>query len=1678
MKTKNKNINNNCLTKFMGNTMKKFFLLLVLVAISFTYAYSGDKKEDNELLRKSNLSEPPSFGPSSTSFPAPFSELTQPRTIPSISTGYYWVDSDERIPVDYKNPDGTSKWDILQSYTDTLYQPGTWTRILPGPRILPKTFWDEHKDDGLPFFRNTANSMDQLVNFFDNSVVGDGALDSTDDAIAGPMPISIAGGFFFNGIRYDSFYVSTNGVIALTNRRYFYDNYGNRIVPAGSMSAYDPMSMDWFLTVTDPLLGCTRCRNFADNGGGFGTGDGVRDDFGYTYSVLGQDPANVTTTPPTSGPSKHLDGIRARGVSFTSLKPNLKQALIAFAWGDMELSQFNPVKKNVDDFGKAYFKRSISADKLVISIFNMQIKGTVNLTYGGSKTFNADLRPSSINPNDGDYVTVDAQIILNGKDSSVTIIYKKVVDRLQYYANYPYSVIRRNTICGVAGWARHVNYPVGVPAPNPNDPTNYPPKSTTPEYFYPYATPALNGEYQQYTVYFDKYRLGGTADDNYEVPKSGTKVMFKQWKNVLRAPDIQYYVRETKDLSVPINKFPVKVDNADNYELFAGVPRIGAIQPVALIQNLTNDIQGPNGINFTPQELNFQVRYHIENQVTQKVIYNRLVPIDQNCLSATASGDPNLIFQYCKDPQAQAWLAANVTKSGSTYVVTPQTNFDGTGYKGIPPYKFVQVYFPPFEPNEFMPSNIGRLRSYVIAEPTTPNQESLGDAWPFDDQKSLNLFVMRRLPSFNDDVTEFHNVYGVNMPSVWKWVNIDAEVVDGEVASENPLPPRGRFQASYEAIFDQNGYITNRTYSNVSINSPEIKMNRITLDGNEPNPASLPGRAGNGDEIRSFPIDLRGQYNSILSVSVQRTLKQTDWPRGWSDRQLIGAEPRVITNGNWSVPYTTASAASASPDELAVEFALPSDDGLNGITNIPDANWSVHPRRFNLPPVGAGSIAKNPAITILGGGGYRVGFLETDKDSALTKEDNANLKPNGLRPNMFDDGIDHQFKKYFVAIPDTFIRWKNEGAYNFRFRLHVFATNDQKCMTCISDDADDFLVDNISINVPQEIPDIEVSSVNVKWPYTEAPASQATSIPITVTLSNNSAKNAPAMSIKLKIFRTDANGNSEKDPIYCRTENISNLNGGRQIEISMPAWNARKSQRDTVASYKLQAMVIMSEKDLNTVNDTNFTNLTLRFGNSFAYDPIIDNPTSNVGDEVGIGGRGLNLFASNYTGGQGWPPIDPVQDAAGTNGGNDGSGEIAVKFTVLNTDTLRGYETFFTGLSRSPEPIQLLTYRDKGGIPGDPNQSIIPYTWIETTRGYGDLLGFEKYVVQEIPNGGVELQPGTYWISIAQLGEYALNLGGSASRCGMRTMNVFIDPNTGQYGTNGNSFNLDPNFRVKNINEQLVNSNYFAAENVMFSAKWGQFSPIIGNPVYPHSDHFGTDLKDGTTQTLQQGTWLPMHRPYFGPRSYGQEANTYQWCSDDLPVELTGFHAEVRTSGIDLFWETASENNNHGFWVEKREGTDASTPWNQIGFQESKGNSTSVTRYSFFDQNVVANQTYQYRLRQVDNDGTQACSASDPVTVTFGAVNEMSLEPNSPNPFSVGTMIKFTLPQHEFTTLDVVDIYGNVIKTLVSEELDGNTYSYTWDGTNQNGIPVSNGTYIYRLTSGSKVLTGKMTLVK
>lgn len=94
---------------------------------------------------------------------------------------------------------------------------------------------------------------------------------------------------------------------------------------------------------------------------------------------------------------------------------------------------------------------------------------------------------------------------------------------------------------------------------------------------------------------------------------------------------------------------------------------------------------------------------------------------------------------------------------------------------------------------------------------------------------------------------------------------------------------------------------------------------------------------------------------------------------------------------------------------------------------------------------------------------------------------------------------------------------------------------------------------------------------------------------------------------------------------------------------------------------------------------------------------------------------------------------------------------------------------------------------------------------------------------------------------------------------------------------------------------------------------------------------------------------------------------------------------------------------------------------------------------------------------------------------------EFVLHNNYPNPFNPSTIITFNVPSSEsgaHVLLQVFDITGALIKTLVNESVPSGSFVTKWDGKNSSGATVPSGTYIYQLKSNETTLSGKMMLLK
>ncbi len=196
-----------------------------------------------------------------------------------------------------------------------------------------------------------------------------------------------------------------------------------------------------------------------------------------------------------------------------------------------------------------------------------------------------------------------------------------------------------------------------------------------------------------------------------------------------------------------------------------------------------------------------------------------------------------------------------------------------------------------------------------------------------------------------------------------------------------------------------------------------------------------------------------------------------------------------------------------------------------------------------------------------------------------------------------------------------------------------------------------------------------------------------------------------------------------------------------------------------------------------------------------------------------------------------------------------------------------------------------------------------------------------------------------------------------------------------------------------------------------------------------------------------------------------------------LPVELTSFTAALIDGNVLLNWETASENNNRGFEIERKlnENTSAGE-WQLIAFKEGHGTSIEKHSYSYLN-NVSRISAYEifYRLKQIDFDGRFTYSSIVSVRLS---PEEFALYQNYPNPFNPSTEIIFRLKKSSDVKLKIFDILGNEIKTLLDENKQAGSYSIKWSGEDNSGILVNSGTYFYRLSADNFTSVKKMILLK
>jgi hypothetical protein len=197
-----------------------------------------------------------------------------------------------------------------------------------------------------------------------------------------------------------------------------------------------------------------------------------------------------------------------------------------------------------------------------------------------------------------------------------------------------------------------------------------------------------------------------------------------------------------------------------------------------------------------------------------------------------------------------------------------------------------------------------------------------------------------------------------------------------------------------------------------------------------------------------------------------------------------------------------------------------------------------------------------------------------------------------------------------------------------------------------------------------------------------------------------------------------------------------------------------------------------------------------------------------------------------------------------------------------------------------------------------------------------------------------------------------------------------------------------------------------------------------------------------------------------------------------LPVELTSFEAAAGDHSVRLSWNTASETNNGGFYIQR------STTENDYDFTTvsdliaTQGNGATSHDYTWTDTRLNNGVVYYYRLadEDINLNVTIHPSVVHATPSFFGeavVVTEYKLYQNYPNPFNPTSNIAYDVKDAGFVTLKVYNVMGQEVKTLVNEHRPMGRFAISFDATG-----LSSGIYFYTVKVNNFSDTKKMLLVQ
>jgi hypothetical protein len=192
-----------------------------------------------------------------------------------------------------------------------------------------------------------------------------------------------------------------------------------------------------------------------------------------------------------------------------------------------------------------------------------------------------------------------------------------------------------------------------------------------------------------------------------------------------------------------------------------------------------------------------------------------------------------------------------------------------------------------------------------------------------------------------------------------------------------------------------------------------------------------------------------------------------------------------------------------------------------------------------------------------------------------------------------------------------------------------------------------------------------------------------------------------------------------------------------------------------------------------------------------------------------------------------------------------------------------------------------------------------------------------------------------------------------------------------------------------------------------------------------------------------------------------------------IPVEILSFDANLLNNQVQLNWQTASEYNSDRFEIERAVKTNAGTSnFSKIAEEKASGKSNVVKSYGpVLDKAITIGNTYIYRLKMVDVDGSFSYSQEQEVTV--GGDNSLSLGTPVPNPAVNEATMQYSIEASGNVNFDLYDLNGKFVKNLFNGTVNSGNNTLT-----VNTSDITTGTYNVMMRVNDQTLVMKLQVVK